>query len=1252
MRKRLLIAALILLLLAPLALIAVLIYTEAGVGLLAQQLPRLERIGVRIEGVSGTLAGPLRVTRFELNHPRVHVVVHDIVIEPQLRALFLQTIQTRSVTARDGLVEIRAADMPPSDQPPRFLPRFLRIDARGLDLSGVRYVHLNGTTVEAERVRGHVTISARRLRVRSLQVDARKFDAVGELALRAATPLGLQGGVSGHLRLPRAEFALSAEVDGTLDRLAIKANLRQPSEASVDAVFTRPEDRWRLAGVVNSPAFALDAFMDQPPLSLRNVALDVVMDAEEIHAVGNVGIRELSENDLTVDARGHFAERVLRLASVDVALNDTPARANVAGTITFTGETPTLDLTARWRSLQWPLRQEAVVSSASGEGTLRGASPYDFTVNAEVVGPRIPAVKGAASGTLHKEQLTVASFDINALDGALSGAASLEFAEPQAWTLAVKGTDVNPHALHAEFPGRLDLNAKASGSGLDSKARFNLSVASLSGVLRGERVRGVGRLQRDRKGWTAHDVNATFGDARLTLDGYLRETVNLRWSLNVPSLADLLPAASGSLQSSGAARGSRKAPQILAEVAGKDLRYQEWRAGSVTLDADLDATNAQPSKLQLQASDVGRNEPLIGELRVNGEGIATDHRIDVAMTGFAANPGEPAPRAVLKTAGSYDKERWTATITTTELTRGDAPDSKFEIVEPARVVASRNEALLENVCLVVSKGRVCAQGQWRRNGPWEGVIAGYEIPLAFLLPPAGEAAEYAGRIEGRVRAHAEPGKPWQADAGMRIIDAAIVYRPPGSEPQTLNLGTGGLAATATTERIKLSFGVQAFADTYLYANAQLLRDGGGDIMNLPLTGDLRARAADANILPLLFPDIDDAAGVLTANATVTGTLASPRVDGRIEIANGEFDSYRVNLALREINMKADVSSDGLAFRGSGRAGDGRLDLQGRFSWGGGPLRGDLHLKGQNLLVADLPEYRVVASPDLSFRVDGERIDVAGDVTIPSALLQPNLITGAVRESDDARYIGEHPAERRGQYIVHSQVRVAMGEDVRVEAFGLQGQITGAVGLTMHTGETPMGRGALSVAVGRYEAYGQKLEITRGQLLFDTSPLDDPGLDIEARREIETTTVGVNVRGTLQEPRVTFFSDPAMSQSQIVSYLLTGKSLDSAQSSMTSTTRSTQDALAVQGGGLLASQIGRRIGLDEVGVESSTGSAGESNSSLVLGKFLSPRLFISYGISLTESINTLKLRYTLSERWTFKTESGEHQSADVEYTIEK
>ena len=455
------------------------------------------------------------------------------------------------------------------------------------------------------------------------------------------------------------------------------------------------------------------------------------------------------------------------------------------------------------------------------------------------------------------------------------------------------------------------------------------------------------------------------------------------------------------------------------------------------------------------------------------------------------------------------------------------------------------------------------------------------------------------------------------------------------------------------ERIEFSFGIQAFTDTFLYASARLQRDGRNDLLNLPLTGDMRARAADANILPLVFPEIDHAAGLLTANATIGGTLALPEFNGRIELANGEFDSYRVNLALRELGVVADLENTGLRFRGTGArrrrtAGSRRPARRGAAA----NSQGELHIRGQNLLVADLPEYRVVASPDLRFQVDGKRMDVAGDVKIPSARMQPAQLTGAVKASDDARYVGEHPAERAGRFVVHSEVRIDMGDDVRVDAFGLQGRIVGGVGTTVHTGETPIGRGELSVDEGRYEAYGQKLEINRGRLLFDASPLDDPGLDIEARRRIETTEVGLNVRGTLQEPRLTFFSDPSMTQSQIMSYLLTGKSVDSITGSETKSISAARDSLALQGGGFLASQLGRRIGIEEVGVESTVNSAGEANTALVLGKFLSPRLFVSYGISLTESINTLKLRYTISDKWVFKTEAGENQSADLEYATER
>ena len=87
--------------------------------------------------------------------------------------------------------------------------------------------------------------------------------------------------------------------------------------------------------------------------------------------------------------------------------------------------------------------------------------------------------------------------------------------------------------------------------------------------------------------------------------------------------------------------------------------------------------------------------------------------------------------------------------------------------------------------------------------------------------------------------------------------------------------------------------------------------------------------------------------------------------------------------------------------------------------------------------------------------------------------------------------------------------------------------------------------------------------------------------------------------------------------------------------------------AAAGGAFLAGRVGQRVGLDEVGVSQEAGGG----TSLTIGKYLSPRLFVSYGISLVDQINTLKLRYTIGDRWALSAESGEESAADVEYRIE-
>ncbi len=83
--------------------------------------------------------------------------------------------------------------------------------------------------------------------------------------------------------------------------------------------------------------------------------------------------------------------------------------------------------------------------------------------------------------------------------------------------------------------------------------------------------------------------------------------------------------------------------------------------------------------------------------------------------------------------------------------------------------------------------------------------------------------------------------------------------------------------------------------------------------------------------------------------------------------------------------------------------------------------------------------------------------------------------------------------------------------------------------------------------------------------------------------------------------------------------------------------------------LLAAELGPHVGIPDVSLESDPIT---NETSLVLGRYLSPRLYVSYGVSLTEQLNVLKLRYSLGDHWAVRTEVGQARGADLVYSIDK
>jgi translocation and assembly module TamB len=478
---------------------------------------------------------------------------------------------------------------------------------------------------------------------------------------------------------------------------------------------------------------------------------------------------------------------------------------------------------------------------------------------------------------------------------------------------------------------------------------------------------------------------------------------------------------------------------------------------------------------------------------------------------------------------------------------------------------------------------------------------------------------------------------------MEIREGALYYRSASGAERTVDLGDTRATLVSDADRHRLELRVTDADALRLDAEVEAARVAGRPLGELPLRGTVKGASRQLGLLPLVVDAIDDAGGNVDLDFTIAGRLRAPRLAGHARLEDGKLDFYQANLRLRDLRADLSLDDTSLAIEAEGKAGEGTMQVDGKLGWRSRQLHGEMTLRGENLLLADVPEARVNASPDLRFVIGDGRASVTGRVVVPSARIAPADTAGAVLASADEQVVSPDDMEGPGKLLVTTDVSVTLEDKVAVRAYGLRGNVKGTVRMQSAPREGTVASGELEVVDGVYKAYGRELEVERGRLLFTGGPVSDPGVDLRATRDLPGYEVGVIARGPLRRPQLTLFSEPSLPQYQIASMLIVGRT------SIQGDGEGEFDSSDVTegGGAFLAGQLGKYVGLDEVGVTQDA----DTGTELVIGKYLTPRLFVSYGISLVEEINTLKLRYTLDDRWTLSAESGIESAADVEYRIE-
>ena len=877
--------------------------------------------------------------------------------------------------------------------------------------------------------------------------------------------------------------------------------------------------------------------------------------------------------------------------------------------------------------------------------------------------PQVPA--NLAGGDWHVVgRGTDARADLSLVEGDFLGgrveAAGAVAWEPRLeWRFAGTGTGLDPALAYPGWPGDLAVTFRTTGEERGGEPAGEVVVERAQGILRGRPLDGHGTVRIAGEVVRLAGVEATWGPGTLSLEGQIAPQLALAYDVRQLDLDAVLPGASGVLAASGTASGELEAPRIDATLSGERLAWRTYRADSLagraaldlrpggTLDADLRATGLKVGEQELETAHVtvaGTRERHDVTATVSGEGVS------IALAATGALGGVPEGGEVDPTLLS-----WTGTLTRLD---AEAPQTgSWRLAGPVPMHLEADDVRVERLCWLSGDARLCADVDWQGGEELALAATLEDLPLTLLEPFLPPDVELAGSLDGSARLRTTRSGALLGEAVLRPTPGAAIWDEQRGPEVKLVLAGGEARFSAdpsgATGVLDLTF------ENTGTVRAEAALPGfriGRPSGEQPLAGRIAVKLDSLAFVEALVQDLGATSGRATADLALSGTLGEPAVRGTWQLADASVGVPRFGLQLEKIQLTATGTGTGpLAIEGTLVSGTGTVTFTGTsplLPKPGEPLR--LEMQGERVEMMDLEEAYVLANPRIELVYDGTLVRVAGLVVVPEARIEyeRGQDDEMLRPSRDVVYVGaEVPPPVDPGLEIAARVRIVLGDEVKLEALGLETELEGSLLIVEEPGAATTASGELELVSGTFQAYGQDLVIDSGRLFFAGGPLTDPGIDIRAHRDVPEAGVvaGIHARGTLRAPEVSLWSTPAMSDSQILSYVLLGRPLESARQEEGSMLANAATALGVRGGNMLAEKLAAQFGLEEASIQ--TGDTLEE-AAFVVGKYLSPRLYVSYGIGIFNAVNTLRIRYLLSERLHLQAETGATTAGDALYTIER
>ena len=441
---------------------------------------------------------------------------------------------------------------------------------------------------------------------------------------------------------------------------------------------------------------------------------------------------------------------------------------------------------------------------------------------------------------------------------------------------------------------------------------------------------------------------------------------------------------------------------------------------------------------------------------------------------------------------------------------------------------------------------------------------------------------------------------------------------------------------------------------------------------------------------------DEIKGAINGDVTVKGTVESPDPTGNLRMKNASVkverygvDYHDIRFSMNFLRNKMKLDTFLIKTADGDLTADGKIDFSSDF-YKGDISQSQINLKFDHFNPVDHPRFNMQVDGNASLGGKKDSVIFDGNLTVPQSefylpaiynlmgkVEAPEIPKPLLVQAMDVQTTPKDP-------VASDSIKVANTDSVNWSYFD---HLTGTIKLNipqntwikdedMHieiSGDLKMIKhptffelfGTLDVVRGQYDLFGRTFIINDGSINFEGGENIMPKVNINASYAFRNAQqvqqkLDVSITGTAENPSVKFSLDgSSVSEGDALSYILFGKSMNELSMNQQENVAGAGNIAGKAAASILSSQLtsylGKKLNVDYIEVK---GSGDFNNATVVVGKYITNNLFVSYEQRFGETDQKnmakyeVKLEYELFRSLFFQLNNSSNDSGfDVIYKFD-